>query len=183
MLSALLFILLAYGMYALISTLCGRRAGSLRRGRSWRRLGWLGVLASASVVLGSALALVMAQSFDERHQDLKLAGFLGTVLAEGWPGKVSPRVEEPPIKGTASGDQPGYAMLHPGTPSAEMARNTMTPRPRPAPKPKICKAPGAKGTKAAAQNQLAAAKDKSKSATLKKKKPSAPPAARKIDNG
>ncbi|MFZ0051376.1 MAG: hypothetical protein WAK96_06335, partial [Desulfobaccales bacterium] len=103
--------------------------------------------------------------------------------AEGWPGKLSPRVEEPPIKGTASGDQPAYALLHPGTPSAELGRNTMTPRPRPAPKPKIRKAPGAKGTKAAAQNQLAAAKDKPKTATAKKKKPPAPTAARKTDNG
>ncbi len=180
MLSALLFILWAYGMYALISTLSGRRAGTLRRGRSWRRLGWLGLLAGAGVGLGLALAL--AQSFDEQHQDLKLAGFLGTVWAEGWPGKLSPRVEEPPIKGTASGDQPGYALLHPGTPSAELARNTVTPRPRPAPKPKIRKALGAKGTKAAAQNQLAAAKDKPKTA-ISKKKPSAPTAARKTDNG
>ncbi|MGD0970942.1 MAG: hypothetical protein ABSA04_06000 [Desulfobaccales bacterium] len=181
MLSALLFILWAYGMYALISTLSGRRAGTLRRGRSWRRLGWLGLLAGAGVGLGLALAL--AQSFDKQPQDLKLAGFLGTVWAEGWPGKLSPRVEEPPIKGTASGDQPGYALLHPGSPSAELARNTMTSRPRPAPKPKIRKAPGAKGTKAAAQNQLAAAKDKSKTATSKKKKPSAPTVARKTDNG
>jgi len=159
-LSALLFILWAYGMHALISTLCGRRAGTLRWGRSWPRLSWLGLLAGAGVGLG--LALVLAQSFDEQHQDLKLAGFLGTVWAEGWPGKLSPRVEELPIKGTASGDQPGYALLHPGTPSAELARKTMTPRPRPAPERKIHKAPGAKGTKAAPQNQLAAAKDKSK---------------------
>jgi predicted lipid-binding transport protein (Tim44 family) len=156
-LSALLFILWAYGMYALISTLSGHRAGTLRQGRSWRRLGWLGLLAGAGVGLGLALAL--AQSFDEQHQDLKLAGFLGTVWAEGWPGKLSPRLEEPPIKGTASGDQPGYAMLNPGTPSAELARKTMRPMPKPTPKPKIRKAPGAKGTKAAAQNQLAAAND------------------------
>jgi hypothetical protein len=154
-LSALLFILWVYGMYALISTLSGRRAGTLRRGRSWRRLGWLGLLAGAGVGLGLVLAL--AQSFDERHQDLKLAGFLGTVWAEGWPGKLSPRMEEPPIKGMASGDQPGYALLHPGNPPAELARKTMTPRPRPTPRPKIRKAPGAKGTKAEAQSQLAAA--------------------------
>jgi hypothetical protein len=164
-LSALLFILWAYGMYALISTLCGRRAGTLRRGRSWRGLGWLGLLASAGVGLGLVLAL--AQSFDERHQDLKLAGFLGTVWAEGWPGKLSPRVEEPPIKGTASGDQPGYALLHPGTPSTELARNTMAPRPRPAPKPKIHKALITKGTKIATP----------------KKKPSTATAATKADNG
>ncbi len=157
MLSALLFILWAYGMYALISNLSGRRAGTLRRGRSWRRPGWLRLLAGAGVGLGLALAL--AQTFDEQHQDLKLAGFLGTVCAEGWPGKLSPRLEEPPIKGTASGGQPGYALLNPGTPTAALARKTMTPKPRPTLKPKTRKAPGAKGTKAAAQNQLAAAND------------------------
>ncbi len=180
MLPALLFILWAYGMYALISTLSGRRTGALRRGRSWRRLGWRGLLTGGGVGLGLALAL--AQSFDEQHQDLKLAGFLGTVWAEGWPAKLTPRVEEPPIKGTASGDQPGYALLHPGAPSAELAGKTMTPRPRPAPRPKIRKAPGGKGTKAAAQNHLAAASDKSKTVTPKKKPP-APTAARKTDNG
>jgi len=141
-----------------------------------RRLGWLGMLAGAGV--GLVLALALSQSFGEQHKDLQLAGFLGTVWAEGWPGKLSPRVEEPPIKGTASGDQPGYALLHPGAPSAELASNTMTPRPRPAPKPKTRKAPGTKGTKAAVQNQLAAAKDKSKTATPKKT-PSAPTAAGK----
>ncbi len=180
MLAALLFILGAYGIYALISALCGRRAGALRQGRSWRGLGWLGLLAAAGVGLG--LALVLAQSFDERHQDLKLAGFLGTVWAEGWPDRMSPRAEEPPIKATASGDQPGYALLHPGTPAAELASKTMTPRPRPAPKLNNRKGPGAKGTKAAAQNQLAATKDKSKTATPKKK-PSGPTAARKTGDG
>jgi hypothetical protein len=158
-LSALLFILWAYAMQALISTLGGRRAGALRRGRSWQRRGWLGLLGGAGVVLG--LALILAQSFAGQHQDLKLAGFLGTVRAEGWPGKLSPRVEEPPIKGSASGDQPGYALLHPGIPSAELARVAMPPRPKPAPRRKIHKAPGAKGTKAAAHKQLAAATDES----------------------
>jgi hypothetical protein len=129
------------------------------------------------------LALALGQSFDEQHRDLQLAGFLGTVWAEGWPGDVSSRVDEPPIKATASGEQPGYVLLHPGTPSSYLARQTMTPRPRPAPKPKIHKAPGAKGTKNAARNQLAAAKDKSRAAIPKKKKFSAPTAARKTDNG
>ncbi|MGA8572055.1 MAG: hypothetical protein ACLP7A_12125 [Desulfobaccales bacterium] len=181
MLAALLFILWAYGMYALISTLRGRRAGALRRGRPWRRLGWLGVLAGAGV--GLVLALALVQSFEGRHQDLQLAGFQGTVWAEGVPANLNSRVEEPPIKATASGDQPGYSLLHPGTPSAELAPKTMTLRPRPAPKPKIHKAQGAKGAKPAARNQLAAAKDKSKTATSKKKKPSAPTAARKTDEG
>ncbi len=181
MLAALLFILWAYGMYALVSTLRGRRAGALRRGRPWRRLGWLGLLAGAGV--GLVLAWALVQSFEGRHQDLQLAGFQGTVWAEGVPANLNSRVEEPPIKATASGDQPVYSLLHPGTSAAELAPKTMTPRPRPAPKPKIRKAQGAKRTKAPARNQLAAAKDKSKTATSKKKKLSAPTAARKTDEG
>ena len=113
MLAALLFILWAYGMYALVSTLRGRRAGALRRGRPWRRLGWLGLLAGAGV--GLVLAWALVQSFEGRHQDLQLAGFQGTVWAEGVPANLNSRVEEPPIKATASGDQPVYSLLHPGT--------------------------------------------------------------------
>ena len=70
-------------------------------------------------LVGLGLTVVLAQSFAEKDHNLKLAGFLGTVWAEGWPDKVDQRVEDPPIKGTAAGDQPVYALLHPGTSPTE----------------------------------------------------------------
>lgn len=169
MLPTLVFILGAYGIYALISTLARRRGGSLRQGRSWRRLGL--VLAAAAVLGG---AVVLAGAFDGQHQNLQLAGFLGTVWAEGWPGEVSPRVEAPPIKGTASGEQPVYALLHPGTSSAEMAKKKLAPRPRPHFKRKSRKAPSlaAKRTQTAAHGIFTAKnKDRSKTANAKKTRP------------
>ena len=112
MLPTLVFILWAYGMYALITTLIGRRGSKFRaRGSGWR-YGWLALAAGGLVGLG--LTVVLAQSFAEKDHNLKLAGFLGTVWAEGWPDKVDQRVEYPPIEGTAAGGQPVYALLHPG---------------------------------------------------------------------
>jgi hypothetical protein len=179
-LPTLVFILWAYGMYALISALSGRKGSSFRPRSRWRRYGWLGLLASTGVGVG--LVVVMANSFDQGSQNLKLSGFLGTVWAEGWPDKVDRRVEYPPIKGPASGDQPVYALLHPGTSPAELAQEKTAPKPRPVPKPKMRKAPGSqgKGAKTATQKSkkdLAAAKNKSKAA--KKKKPSPPATAGK----
>ena len=131
------------------------------------------------------LTVVLAQSFAEQDHNLKLAGFLGTVWAEGWPDKVDQRVEYPPMKSTAAGDQPVYALLHPGTSPAELAQEKTAPKPRPVKKPKVRKASTepAKGAKVTAQKpkkDQVAAKGKAKTATKKKKpSPPAPAAAKK----
>ncbi len=127
------------------------------------------------------LAVVLAHSFDQENQSLKLSGFLGTVWADGWPEQVERRVEDPPIKGTPAGDQPVYALLHPGTSPAELAQEKTAPKLRPAHKPKVKKAPApqAKGTKAVApkpKKEQVAAKNKAKAA---KKKKTPPPQAAK----
>ncbi len=171
MLPTLVFILWAYGMYALISALAGRKTGRYRPGGPRRRYGWLGLAAGALAGLG--LAVVLAQSFDDREHDLKLSGFLGTVWADGWPER---QVEEPPIKNLPAGNQPAYALLHPGTSPAELAQDKTVPKPRPARKPKMNKTPAsqAKTAKVAAQKpkkESSTAKNKAK--TVKKKK--APP--------
>ncbi len=179
MLRTLVFILLAYGIYALISAMSGRKGLGHRTRRPMRaRYGWLGLLAAAGV--GLALVAVMAQSFDEQGRNLKLAGFLGTVWAEGWPGKVDGRTEYPPIKSADSGDQPVYALLHPGTSPAELAQETTAAKPKPAVKPKlrqnaVSQAKGTKGVPKAVKKDKVAAKSKDK--TAKKKKPASPPAA------
>ena len=142
MLPNLVFILWAYGMYALISILSERRGSRLRARRQLRRYAWLGLVATIGV--GLSLAVVLAQSFKLENQNLKLAGFLGTVWAEGWSDKVERRVEDPPIKSAASGEQPVYTLLHPGT----LAQEKTAPKPKPAPK---IRNPRGKGTKVATQ--------------------------------
>ena len=178
MLPTLVFILWAYGMYALISALAGRKGTRFRGRGPGRRYGWLALVAGA--VAGLGLAAVLAQSFDDRHQNLKLAGFMGTVWAEGWPDRVEQRLDYPPIKSTAAGDQPAYALLHPGTSPADLAQEKAKTglKPRPAKKPKTQKAsaPQAKGAKVMAQKpkkDQAAAKSKPKT-PIKKKKPVSP---------
>ena len=131
MLPTLVFIFCAYGMYALISALSERKGRGLRDRSPWRRYSWLALVASTGIGLGLAVAL--AHSFDRENQRLKLSGFLGTVWAEGFPDKMERRIEEPPIKGTASGgDQPVYALLHPGISNLELAQGKTAPKPRPA---------------------------------------------------
>ncbi len=132
MLPTLVFILWAYGMYALISALSGRRGSRLRSRSPLRRYAWLGLVVTPGV--GLSLAIVLAQSFNLERQNLKQAGFLGTVWAEDWPDKVERRVEDPPIKSTACGEQPVYTLLHPGAHPPELAQEKTAPKPKPAPK-------------------------------------------------
>ena len=176
MLPTLVFILWAYGMYALISAYAGRKGAKFRTRGPGRRYGWLALAAGGLVGLG--LTVLLAQSFDEQDHNLKLAGFLGTVWAEGWPDKVDQRVEYPPIKGAAAGDQPVYSLLHPGTSPADLAQEKTAPKPRPIKRPKVRKPPvsQAKGAKPAVQvakKDKGAAKGKPKTTTKKKPAPTA----------
>ena len=150
MIPTLVFVLWVYGMYALISALSRRKGSRFRARGSWRKYGWLALAAGAAAGVG--LVVLLAQSYDEESHRLKLAGFLGTVWAEGWPDKVERRVEDPPVKSTASGDQPVYALLHPGTFPAGLAQDKAASKPRRhKPKPHKLEAPQAKGAKVTAQ--------------------------------
>jgi hypothetical protein len=169
------FILLAYGIYALI-TFWSRRQGGKYRGRSRaRRYGWLTFAGSTAVGLG--LVLWVSLSPEQRGQNLKFAGFLGSMgWADGWAGQKTDRpLESLPIKSQGPGDQPAYASLHPETPAEQLGPEKKPLPPRPLRKPKLQKLPKsqAKGGKVATS---AAKKDKasSKSASKKKKPPPSP---------
>jgi hypothetical protein len=171
-LPTLLFILWAYGMYALISALAGRKGSKFRARGPGRRYGWLAL--GSGLLLGLGLTVVLARSFVEPDHNLGLAGFLGTVWAEGWPDKVNQRVEYPPIKGTATGNQPVYALLHPETSPADLAQEKTAAKPRPIKKPKVrnLQVPQAKSPKSTiqvAKKDKGAAKGKSKTTAKKKK--------------
>ena len=162
MFATLVFVLWAYGMYALISALSGRKGSRFRARSSWRKYGWLALAAVAATGVG--LVVVMAQSYDEESHRLELAGFRGMVWTEGWPDKMEARVGDPLVKSTASGDQPAYALLHLGTAPAELAQNKTASKPRPH-KRKLHKveAPQATGVKVMPQKpkkETAAAKNK-----------------------
>lgn len=183
-LATLIFILWAYGMYALIAALSGRKGSGFKSRSPRRRYGWLALAAGMGVGLG--LAVFLANSFDQDNHSLKLSGFLGTVWAEGWPDKVDQRLEFPPIKSTPSGDKPVYALLHPETAPAELTKGKAAPKPRPLHKPNLRKSPAPKGKGAKVQAK-AAKKDKpaakSKAKAAKKKKRSASAAARENHSG
>jgi hypothetical protein len=165
-LPTLIFILWAYGMYALISALSRHRYCGIRAYRPLRRYAWLGLMVTAGV--GLSLAVVLAQSFNIENQNLKPDRFLRTAWAEDWLDKVESRVEDPPIMRAACGGQPAYTLLHPGTHPAELAPENTVSKPKPAPK---IRKPQGKCTKVAIQKPK---KDqvpiKNKAITVKKKK-------------
>jgi hypothetical protein len=167
LLLTLAFILWAYGMYALFCIISQRKGGHLRGRSRWRRCGWL-ILAGS---LGTALGLICWLSYTPEQQDhrLKLAGFLGTVYAEGWPEHVDRPPEYLLEKNQAQdpGKQPIYALLHPETPPTQVVPEKKVPKPRPTRQHTVEKAPGTavKGIKAAtppAKKDKLAAKSRSK---------------------
>ena len=126
MLPTLAVILWAYGMYALFSFIFQRKGGQ-PRGRGRKLSGFTLV----GAILGLGLILWCCYSPDKHDQRLKLAGFLGTVYAEG-PDRVD-KVEYPPVKtaNQGAGEQPAYALLHPETPASQMEPEKKLIRPRP----------------------------------------------------
>jgi hypothetical protein len=150
-------ILWAYGMYALVSFFLQRKGEELRGRNRWCRLTWLTVVVCVTAGVGLILWCWVAPGKNE--QRLKLAGFLGTVYAEGWPDRVD-RPEYPPVKGQNQGAdrKPVYALLHPETPASQIEPGKKLPKPRPSRVVKPGKARGAadKVGKAARATQVRA---------------------------
>lgn len=127
---------------------------------------------------------------DKHDQRLKLAGFLGTVYAEGWPDRVD-HLKDPPVKSANPGtsEEPAYALLHPETPASQIGPEKKLPKPRPsrvAPKRQVVAPPEkpvkiAKVTKATAPP---AKKDKLAAKSRAKKKNRSPaPVIEQGDDG
>jgi len=117
-------------MYALFSYIFRRQGGYVRSRSRWRKLSWLTLVGGATAGLG--LMCWGYLSPDKIDQRLKLAGFLGTVYAEGWPDRVD-RLNYPPVKSLNQGasEQPAYALLHPETPASQIGPEKKLPKPRP----------------------------------------------------
>jgi hypothetical protein len=117
-------------MYALISFLFHRQGGYARGQSRWRKLSRLVLV--AGVTAGTGFIVWCCLYPDKHDQRLKLAGFLGTVYAEGWPDRVD-HLKYPPVKAPNQGssEQPGYAMLHPETADSQIGPEKKLPKPRP----------------------------------------------------
>jgi hypothetical protein len=128
-LPTLVVILLSYGIYALLSFMFQRKGGHSRGQSRGHKLSGLRLVAC---IFGLGLILWCCYSPDKHDQRLKLAGFLGTVYAEGWPDRVD-KVDYPPVKtaNQGTGEQPAYALLHPETPTSQIEPEKKLIRPRP----------------------------------------------------
>jgi hypothetical protein len=129
-LATLAVVLCAYGVYALFSYIIRRQGSHVRSRSPWRKLSKLTLMGGFTAAL--ALIFWCCLYPDKHHQRLKLAGFLGTVYAEGWPDRVD-RLKETPVKTAPQGasEQPAYALLHPETPASQIAPEKKLPKPRP----------------------------------------------------
>jgi hypothetical protein len=116
-------------MYALLSFMFQRKGGYSRGQSRGRKLSGFTLV---GCILGLGLIIWCCYSPDKHDQRLKLAGFLGTVYAEGWPDRVD-KVEYPPVKAVnqGAGEQPTYALLHPEPPASQIEPEKKLIRPRP----------------------------------------------------
>jgi len=159
-------ILWAYGLYA-FCTAWPRRQARVVRGRSRGRGARLALGGGLAVVLGALIWVSLYSSQPARN--LNLAGFLGLGWLDGGAAEPDRRVEPMPVKGQGAGEHPGYAYLHPGAPSGQLAPEKKVAAPKPLPKPKARSASKAqaKGGKVGA---IALKKEKAPGKTRPKKK-------------
>jgi hypothetical protein len=175
-------------MYALVSYILRRQGGYVRSRSRWRML--RGLALAGGVAAGVGLIFWCCLYPDKHDQRLKLAGFLGTVYAEGWPDRVD-RLAYPPVKSPNQGgsEQPAYALLHPETPSSQIEPEKKLPKPRPsrvAAKGQSVD-PQDKGGKSAKVKKASAPQSKKDKSTAKsrakKKDRSSAPGGRQADAG
>jgi hypothetical protein len=94
---------------------------------------------------------------------------LGLGWRDGSAAEPDRRVEPMPVKGQGAGEHPGYAYLHPGAPSGQVAPEKKVAAPKPLPKPKASSAPKAQA-KSGKVGAIALKKEKAPGKTLPKKK-------------
>ena len=188
MVATLAVVLWAYGMYALFSFLFHRQGRYVRSRSRWRKLSRL--ILVAGVTAGTGLIVWCCLYPDNHDQLLKLAGFLGTVYAEGWPDRVD-HLKDSPVKtpNQGSSEQPGYALLHPETADSQIGPEKKLPKPRPnrvAPKGQDVASQDKAGKSAKVTKAPAPPSKKDKLTTksqAKKKNRSSAPSGRQADAG
>lgn len=119
MLPTLLFILGAYGLFAVHLVWSRRQAGwSANRSRTRHtRL----TLTGSGVCLMCLFLLLLWLGAEPQEENHKLAGLLLAGKAHGWlADQSSQHLEYLPIKSTGGGEQPTYLFLHPETAAAQV---------------------------------------------------------------
>lgn len=116
MLPTILFIIVAYALYALVMLWCrwqnSRSTG--RRGKSRPR--WL-TLAGGAGVLGLLLWLIFWLAPSATDQQVRLAGILGVSEGEARMAmQATARTAPPELNQKSPDGQPAYALLHPESP-------------------------------------------------------------------
>ncbi|MGQ9687344.1 MAG: hypothetical protein ACUVXF_00935 [Desulfobaccales bacterium] len=116
MLPTILFILVAYALYALVMWWCHWQRAHLWARRNQTRSRWLTLLGSAGI-LALFLGLLIWVAPVARDQNLKLAGILGLSETEVRLAEQASALLAPGEPGArASNRQPAYALLHPASP-------------------------------------------------------------------
>ncbi len=171
MLPTLVFILIAYALYAL-HTAWSRRQGSLLacRGRD-RKIGRFTVAASG-LGLACLIFLAMWLPFESQEEHPKLAGLMLGQTDARLLAKAEPHLENLPIKSFATMEKPVYPFLHPEANYAQMLPEAKPAVPRALRKRHLKKVAEAKGKKSPASSTTA---KKDKPAAKVKKKPEATP--------
>ena len=174
MLPTLIFILVAYGLYAL-HTAWSRRHGdwlaSRGRNRKSRRL----MMAGSGLCLVGFIFASLWLPFDSQEKNQRLAELM-VGQTDGWlMARADPHVEYLPLKPPAVVEKPVYPFLHP---EATYAQSAPEKKPLPARtlrKPHLNKAANPKGKKSQLSSRTAPKGKPAGKGTLKKKKGEAPP--------
>jgi hypothetical protein len=147
LLPTIIFILVAYGLFALYKVFYRPQGGRPRRRGRRAKTGWLKMTA-AGIGLGVLGGLCIWLPSLSKTDNLKMAGFL-VLPAEG--DRLAPKTDQrlvtPPLKDVLTLDQPAYALLHPETPAVKILPDKKAAGPGPLRKPKMAKLSGSKDKK------------------------------------
>jgi hypothetical protein len=173
LLPTLLFILGAYGLFA-VHAVWSRRQNGWSASRSRTRHTRL-TFTGSGVCLMCLFLLSLWLGAEPQEENHKLAGLLLTGKAHGWlADQASQHLEYLPIKSAGSGEQPTYLFLHPETAAAQVLPEKK-PAPRQLRKSRLKKSPEARGKKGKAVSPSAKRDQAAGKNPAKKSKAQIPP--------
>lgn len=116
MLPTILFILVAYALYALVMVWCRWQSFRFLGNRTQARPRWLTLVGGAGV-LGLILWLIFWLAPATPDHKVRLAGILGISEGEAWlVKKAAALTAPPPLNQQPPNGEPTYALLHPESP-------------------------------------------------------------------
>ncbi len=173
MISTVVFILGAYGCYALY-TVSYQRQGRRPQGLHGRsKTTWL-LRAAGGLGLAGLLGFLIWNSSHSREHQVKLATIMGITGTESMaPSRAGGSLEQIPLNLSQPGGRPAYALLHPETPAVQIPPPKKVGPAKPFGKGKLAAGPAPRAPKPKAVSK-SSKKDKAPGKTRLKKKHSAP---------